>query len=137
MENRQSLLNILSSALGGYLTLRTDDFRKRMVSGLSEGFSRVLAMIVVVMLLMIAIALFAFGAVAMIGDLIGSWGLAAFMVGGVCLIGVLILFMLRKKLFSRMFSNVFSELSDSSTMSPDMQSLPLLVVRYLRSRLDE
>ncbi len=88
LENR-TILGILSSAVGKYLSMRTDDFKTNIVAGLSMGFSRVLAILVITLLLVIVLGVFAF----------------AFIVRGVYLIAVLDLVLLRKRLFVNMFSN--------------------------------
>ena len=109
MEDGQNLMNILSSVLGDYLSLKTDDFRKKIVAGLSVGFSRVLSVLVIVMLLMIVLAVFSFGLIVLIGNAIGSWSAAAFIIGGVCLTALIILILVRKRLFLKMFANIFTQ----------------------------
>ena len=100
MKGSMHLLSSLSSAMGEYLSLRTDDFKKNVVKGLSVGFSRVLAMIVIVMMLVIVLAIFAFASVILLGEAIGSFSGASFIVGGVYLLGAATVFILRKRLLS-------------------------------------
>ena len=69
-----------------YLDIRLEELKLRTVDGLSAGVSRVLSMMVVLMLGAIVLAAFAFGTVLLLGDLIGSWAAAAFIIGGVFLI---------------------------------------------------
>ena len=88
LENR-TILGILSSAVVKYLSMRTDDFKTNIVAGLSMGFSIVLAILVITLLLLIVLGVFAF----------------AFIVGGVYLIAAIVLIFLRKRLFVNMFSN--------------------------------
>ena len=59
MDENRSPLNSLSSAIGEFLSLRTDEFKKNIISGLSIGFSRTLAVLVMVMILLIVLAVFA------------------------------------------------------------------------------
>ena len=136
MEGGQNLMNILSSVLGDYLSLKTDDFRKKIVAGLSVGFSRVLSVLVIVTLLMIVLAVFSFGLIVLIGNAIGSWSAAAFIIGGVCLTALIILILVRKRLFLKMFANIFNEMAETESPSGDWKFLPLTIVRYLRARLD-
>jgi hypothetical protein len=136
IDSGHNLLNLLSSVIGDYLSLKTDDFRKRIVAGLSLGFSRVLSVLVIVMLLMIVLAVLAFGLIVLIGDAIGSWSAAAFIVGGVCMTALIILIIFRKKLFLKMFTNIFNEVAETESSPDEWKSLPLAIVRYLRSRLD-
>lgn len=90
-----------------YLDIRLEELMLRTVDGLSAGVSRVLSMMVVLMLGAIVLAAFAFGTVLLLGDLIGSWAAAAFIIGGVFLIvlGVLLLFW--RSLFVDIFVKLF------------------------------
>lgn len=90
-----------------YLDIRLEELKLRTVDGLSVGVSRVLSMMVVLMLGAIVLSAFAFGTVLLLGDLIGSWAAAAFIIGGVFLIvlGVLLLFW--RSLFVDIFVKIF------------------------------
>ena len=132
MNDNRNPLNGLSSAIGEYLSLRTDDFKKNIISGLSIGFSRTLAILVIVMILLIVLAVFAFAFIVLLGDAIGSWSGAAFIVGGVYLIVFAVLFFLRKRLFLKMFTGLFTGILDSGTSSDKWKTLALVAVRYLR-----
>lgn len=136
MEANRSILNNLSSVVGEYLGLRTDDFRKKIVSALSVGFSRAVTMLVIAILLLIVLAVFAFAFIVLLGDAIGSWSGAAFIVGGVYLIALLILFLLRKKLFLKTFTNIFENVMPADEPASDWKSAALVIVRYLRGRID-
>lgn len=135
MEGSRNLLNNLSSVFGEYLGLRTDDFRRKIVAGLSVGFSRVMAMLVIVMLLFIVLSILAFAFVVLLGESIGSLSGAAFIVGGVFLTTLLILFFLRKKLFLNTFTKLFEGIIPTDDSSDDWKSTALVIVRYLRSRI--
>ena len=137
MEDGRNPLNSLSSVLGEYLGMRTDDFKKNIISGLSVGFSRFLSVLVLVMLLMIVLAVFAIGFIILLGDAIGSWSGAAFIIGGVYLIVLAVLFFLRKKLFLNMFTNLFTGILDTGTPADNWKSLLLTFVRYLRGILEQ
>ena len=132
MNDNRNPLNGLSSAIGEYLSLKTDDFKKNIISGLSIGFSRTLAILVIVMILLIVLAVFAFAFIVLLGDAIGSWSGAAFIVGGVYLIVFAVLFFLRKRLFLKMFTGLFTGILDSGTSSDKWKTLALVAVRYLR-----
>ena len=136
MEESRNPLNGLSSLLGEYLNMRADDFKKSIIAGLSIGFSRTLSILVMLMLLMIVLAVFAVGFIMLLGDAIGSWGGAAFIVGGVYVIGLAVLFFMRRRLFLGMFTNLFTGIVDMESPSDNWKTLALLVVRYLRSRFD-
>ena len=137
MEGTRSTLNSLSSAIGEYLSLRTDDFKKNVVTGLSIGFSRVLSILVMVMLLIVVLAVFALAFIILLGEAIGSLSGAAFIVGGVYLIALAVLFLLRKRLFLNMFTNLFTGIIDSGTSSDKWKTMALVAVRYLRGLAGE
>lgn len=132
MNDNRNPLDSLSSAIGEYLSLRTDDFKKSVVEGLSVGFSRVLSILVLMMLLLVLLGVFAFAFVVLLGEAIGSLSGAAFIVGGVYLIALAVLFLLRKHLFLKMFTGLFTGILDSGTSSDKWKTLALVVVRYLR-----
>lgn len=132
MNDNRNPLNGLSSAIGEYLSLKTDDFKKNIVEGLSIGFSRVLSILVLMMLLLLVLGIFAFAFVVLIGEAIGSLSGAAFIVGGIYLIVFAVLFFLRKRLFLKMFTGLFTGILDSRTSSDKWKTLALVAVRYLR-----
>lgn len=137
MDENRSLLNSLSSAIGEYLSLRTDDLKKNVVSGLSVGFSRVLTTLVLLMFLLLVLAVFAVAFIMLLGEAIGSLSGAAFIVGGVYLIALAVLFFLRKRLFLNMFTGLFTGIVESASPNDKWKSLSLVLIRYLRSRLEE
>ncbi len=137
MDENRSLLNSLSSVIGEYLSLRTDDLKKNVVSGLSVGFSRVLTTLVLLMFLLLVLAVFAVAFIMLLGDAIGSLSGAAFIVGGVYLIALAVLFFLRKRLFLNMFTGLFTGIVESASPNDKWKSLSLVLIRYLRSRLEE
>lgn len=136
MEDNRNILGILSSAIGEYLNLRTDDFRKNIIESLSVGFSRVLAILVITMLSLIVLAVFAFAFIVLLGQVIGSLSGAAFIIGGLYLTGVVILFLLRKRLFLDMFTNLFTGIVGSDNPADSWKTLLLTVVKNLRNNLN-
>ena len=136
MKDNGTILGILSSVVGEYLSMRTDDFRKNIVTGLSVGFSRVLALLVIIFLLLIVLSLFAFGFIVLLGDEIGSMSGAAFIVVGVYLIAALVLILLRKRLFRNMFTNLVSGIIEKESPANGWKTLLLMIVRNLRGSLD-
>ena len=136
MDENRTILGILSSAVGEYLSARTDDFKKNIVTGLSVGFSRMLAVLVISFLLLIVLGIFAYAFILLLGEAVGSMTGAAFIVGGVYLMAVVILVLLRKKLFRRMFTNLFSGIIKEESPADSWKTLLLMIVRNLRSNLD-
>ena len=136
MKENGTIIGILSSAVGEYLSVRTDDFKKNIVTGLSVGFSRMLAILVISFLLLIVLGIFAYAFILLLGEAVGSMTGAAFIVGGVYLMAVVILFLLRKKLFRRMFTNLFSGIIKEESPADSWKTLLLMIVRNMRNNLD-
>ena len=96
-----------------YLDLTVDALKLRTIEGLSVGVSRVLALMTVLMLAMIALSIFAFASVLLLGKLIGSLIGATFIIGALFLVLLIILLVFRKRLFLdmsvRLFVGIFYE----------------------------
>ena len=136
MEENKTILEILSSTIGEYLSMRTDDFKKNIVTSLSVGFSRVLAVLLITLVLLVVLGVFAFALIVLIGEAIGTLSGAAFIVAGVYLIAVIILILLRKRLFLNMFTNLFSGIIEAESPSDNLKTLLLMIVKNLRGNLD-
>ena len=67
---------------------------------------------------LIVLGIFAYAFILLLGEAVGSMTGAAFIVGGVYLMAVVILFLLRKKLFRRMFTNLFSGIIKEESPTP-------------------
>lgn len=100
----------MESEVKKYLDLRIDEMKLKVVDGLSVGVSRVLSLMVVVMLGAIVLATFAFGIVLLLGDLIGSWAAAAFIISGAFLIALVVILFVWKKLFTDIFVKLFIDI---------------------------
>jgi len=107
MEARRDSMENLARR---YMDMRLDDLKLKTVDGLSVGVSRVLSLMAVLMLGAIVLASFAFGTVLLLGDLIGSWAAAAFIIGGVFLILLIVMLLVWKKLFVDIFVKLFIDI---------------------------
>ena len=136
MNAKGNPLSGLSSILGEYLSMRRDDLRKSIIMGMSAGFSRVLAILIISLLMVIVLAVLAFAFIILIGDAIGSLSGAAFIVGGVYLAVAAVLFFLRKRLFVNMFTRLFSGIVQTNTPDDGWKSFLLIVVQNLRKNLE-
>mgnify|MGYP003296418427 FL=1 len=105
-ERRDSMENLARR----YMDMRLDELKLKTVDGLSVGVSRVLSLMVILMLGAIVLASFAFGTVLLLGDLIGSWAAAAFIIGGVFLIALVAILFVWKKLFTDIFVKLFIDI---------------------------
>ena len=137
MNAKGNPLSGLSSILGEYLSMRRDDLRKSIIMGMSAGFSRVLAILIISLLMVIVLAVLAFAFIILIGDAIGSLSGAAFIVGGVYLAVAAVLFFLRKRLFVNMFTRLFSGIIQTNTPDDGWKSFLLIVVQNLRKNLED
>ena len=90
-----------------YLDLRLNELKLKTIDGLSIGVSRVLSMMLVIMLGAIVLAAYAFGAVLLLGEIIGSWAGAAFIIGSIFLIILALLLIFWKRLFVNIFVKLF------------------------------
>ena len=129
------LIKILSSILEEYLGTRTDNLKKRVVAGLSFGFSRTLAVLIMALLAVVVLSVLAFAFIMLLGEAMDSFAAAAFIVAGVYFLAFIVLFIFRKKLFLKMFAKMFSELSDSLSPSDDFRSLALTLIHQRRNQL--
>ena len=136
MNAKENPLSGLSSILGEYLSMRRDDLRKSIIMGMSAGFSRVLAILIISLLMVMVLAVLAFAFIILIGDAIGSLSGAAFIVGGVYLAMAAVLFFLRKRLFVNMFTRLFSGIIQTNTPDDGWKSFLLIVVQNLRKNLE-
>ncbi len=93
-----------------YVDLKVDDLKLRTAKGLSITLQKLLVAIMFLTLGGIVLMALAFGGVLLLGDIIGSYAAGAFIVAGVFAIAVLVVFLLRKKLFINSFVQVFVKL---------------------------
>lgn len=107
METRRDSMENLARR---YMDMRLDELKLKTVDGLSVGVSRVLSLMVILMLGAIVLASFAFGTVLLLGNLIGSWAAAAFIIGGVFLIAIVVILFVWKKLFTDIFVKLFIDI---------------------------
>lgn len=95
------------SEIRKYLDLKFDSLKLQTVDGLSVVVSRILSMMAILMVGAIVLAALAFGTMILLGELIGDWAIAAFIIGGVFLVVLALLYVFRKKLFQNMFVRLF------------------------------
>ena len=66
----------------------------------------------------------------------GSLSGAAFIVGGVYIIGAVVLFLMRKKLFLKMFTNMFTDIMNTEEPADRFKALLSNLVRDIRKSLE-
>ena len=103
----------LGKSIVEYTDLKIDDLKLRTAKGLSVTLNKVILTILFLSIGSIVMMAAAFGGVLLIGDLIGSYAAGAFIVAGFFLLVVLVVYLLRDKMFLgglvRMFIRLFFE----------------------------
>lgn len=103
----------LAESAAQYIDLNVDEVKVRTAKGLSIALNRLLVAILLLTLCSIVLMSAAFGGVLLLGDLIGSYAAGAFIVAAIFLVLLVVLFLLRDKLFLnglvRMFVRLFFE----------------------------
>lgn len=103
----------LAESSAQYIDLKVDEVKVRTAKGLSIALNRLLVAILLLTLCSIVLMSVAFGGVLLLGDLIGSYAAGAFIVAAIFLVLLIVLFLLRDKLFLnglvRMFVRLFFE----------------------------
>lgn len=103
----------LAESAREYLDLQVDDLKLRTAKGLSISLNHLLSMILVLFCGSVVLLALAFGCILLLGQLIGSYALGAFIVAALFAVLTWILFRLRGKLFLngfvRMFIGLFFE----------------------------
>ena len=93
--------------------MKIDDLKLRTAKGLSVTLNKVILTILFLSIGSIDMMAAAFGGVLLIGDLIGSYAAGAFIVAGFFLLVLLVVYLLRDKMFLggliRMFIRLFFE----------------------------
>lgn len=103
----------LAESAAQYIDLKVDEVKVHTAKGLSIALNRLLVAILLLTLCSIVLMSAAFGGVLLLGDLIGSYAAGAFIVAAIFLVLLIVLFLLRDKLFLnglvRMFVRLFFE----------------------------
>lgn len=100
----------LASATKEYVDIRVDEAKLGVIDVLSNSLGRFLAIFALVQLTIVALLLLCLASVLVLGELIGSYALSAVIVAaGFILLGIL-LYMLFKGLFVRVFGSMLSSI---------------------------
>ena len=87
----------------GYVNAQIDNVKLRSVKGLSQGTSAVAGLLLIFITVGALVTTLSFAVVLWLGELMGSYALAAFIMSGVLVIALVVLILLRKKLFKSNF----------------------------------
>lgn len=116
--------------------MRTDNIKKKVIVSMSIGFSRLLSIIIITLILLLVIAIFSFAFITMLADATGSISIAALIAGSVYLVAVVVLIILRKRLFLKFFTSLFSGIIEQDESEERLKPLLLKIVKNLRDNLE-
>ena len=102
----------------GYVNAQIDNVKLRSVKGLSQGTSAVAGLLVIFIVVGALVTTLSIALVLWIGELTGSYTLAAFIMAGILLIILLTLILLRKRLFKSSFINMYTDIFFSKESKP-------------------
>lgn len=103
----------------GYINAQIDNVKLHSVKGLSQGTSAVASLLVIFIIVGALVTILSFAVVMWIGELIGSYALAAFIMAGVLLVALVVLVLLRKKLFKSSFINLYTHIFFQKDSKPE------------------
>lgn len=99
-DSNRNLLDELYSSLKEYLDLRINESKLSLAESLAVLFSRMIVFVLAVITGSVAFTFIAFAFSEWIGALLNSQALGSLITGGIFLIAVIILVLLRKRLFT-------------------------------------
>lgn len=102
----QDLVNDAKS----YVDLQADDLKLRITKGLSLSLGQVIALVLALVSLSIVLLAIGAGGVILLGNWLGNYAIASFIVAGVFAVFTLILFLLKDKLFVNGFVRLFAKI---------------------------
>lgn len=92
-----------------YINAQIDDVKLRSIKGLSQGTSALASFLLLFIIVGAVITALSFAVVLWIGEMLHSYALAAFIMAGVLLLVLVVLFLLRKRLFKNSFVSMYTE----------------------------
>lgn len=103
----------------GYVNAQIDDVKLRTIKGLSQGTSVVARILLIMIVVGAAITTLSFAVVLWIGELLHSYALAAFIMFGVLLLALVVLFLLRKHIFKNSFVSMYTDVFYHKEKKPE------------------
>ena len=103
----------------GYVNAQIDNVKLRSVKGLSQGTSAVASLLVIFITVGALVTTLSFAIVLWLGELMGSYALAAFIMSGVLLIAIVMLVLLRKQLFKSSFISMYTDIFFQKESKPE------------------
>jgi len=93
-----------------YVDMKVEDVKLRTAKGMSVAMNELVAIVLILAVATIVLITLAFAFVLLLGDLVGSYALGAFIVAAFFLVILVVLFTRRKKLFINSFLKTFLNL---------------------------
>jgi len=103
----------------GYVNAQIDNVKLRSIKGLSQGTSAVASLLVIFIIVGALVTTLSFAVVLLVGELTGSYALAAFIMAGVLLIALVVLILLRKQLFKSSFIGMYTDIFFQKDSKPE------------------
>lgn len=103
----------------GYVNAQIDNVKLRSVKGLSQGTSAVASLLLIFITVGALVTTLSFAVVLWLGELMGSYALAAFIMSGVLVIALVVLILLRKKLFKSNFISMYTDVFFQKEEKPE------------------
>lgn len=100
----------LTQAAKEYLDLQVDDIKLRTARGLSVTLSKLLSLLVLIGVGAVLLLVLSFGLMLLLGEALGSYAGAALIVAGVLAVALVVLILLRNRLFQGSFVSLFVRL---------------------------
>jgi hypothetical protein len=103
----------------GYVNAQIDNVKLRSVKGLSEGTSAVAGLLVIFITVGALVTTLSFAIVLWLGELMGSYAQAAFIMSGLLVIAIVVLVLLRKQLFKSSFIGMYTDIFFQKESKPE------------------
>jgi hypothetical protein len=103
----------------GYINAQIDDVKLRTIKGLSQGTSAVARLLLIFIVVGAVITTLSFAVVLWIGEMLHSYALAAFIMVGVLLLVLVVLFLLRKQIFKNSFVAMYTDVFYQKEKKPE------------------
>lgn len=92
-----------------YIDAQIDNVKLRTIKGLSQGTSSLASLLIIFILVGTFVTVLSLAFVIWLGKVLGNYALSAFIVAGVLLLIIVILFLLRKQLFRDKFVSMYAD----------------------------
>ena len=103
----------------GYINAQIDDVKLRSIKGLSQGTSALARLLLIMIVVGAVITTLSFAVVLWIGEMFHSYALAAFIMACVLLLVLVVLFLLRKRIFKDTFIGMYSDVFYQKENKPE------------------